>query len=140
MRVSTQFPIVCHALLIIALFPDKKVTSEMVAESAGCNAVIVRNIFTKLKKAQLLLIKVGRGNTTLAQPTEKISLWDIYTAIETDKIKSMFKMHTNASQSCPIGSNVHGLLLHHLEDGVHAMKQELSKVTLRTIMNELLVQ
>ena len=137
MRVSTQFPIAFHALLMIARFPDRKVTSDMVAASAGCNAVIIRNIFTKLKAVGLLSVKAGRGETTLAKPQEEITLWDIYAAIESEKTDEMFKIHANMSGACPVGSNVRSLLLGHLDDALNAMKKELSKVTLKTALDEL---
>jgi DNA-binding IscR family transcriptional regulator len=137
MRVSTQFPIAVHALLMIANFPEKRITSDMVAESAGCNAVIIRNIFTKLKKAGLLAVKTGTGGTALAKPIDKTSLWDIYIAIETDETDEIFKIHPHTSGHCPVGSNIRGLLLTHLDDAVDAMKAELSKVTLDKLIEEL---
>ncbi|MFT4005811.1 MAG: Rrf2 family transcriptional regulator [Lacrimispora sp.] len=137
MRVSTQFPIAVHSLLMIVSFPDIKITSDMVAESAGCNAVIIRNIFTKLKRAGLLDVKAGRGDTALAKPAKEISLWDIYTAVETDKTDDIFKFHSNMSGSCPVGCNIRSLLRGHFEDAVDAMKEELSSVTLETIRKEL---
>jgi DNA-binding IscR family transcriptional regulator len=122
---------------MIAYFPDMKVTSEMVSESAGCNAVIIRNLFAKLKKAGLLSVKAGRGDTSLAKPPEEITLWDIYSAVETVHTDEIFKIHPNTSFSCLIGSNLHGLLIKHLDDAVDAMKTELSGVTLQTVINEL---
>ena len=137
MRVSTQFPIAVHALLMIANFPEKRITSSMVAESAGCNAVIIRNIFTKLKKAGLLDIKTGTGGTSLAKPIDEISLWDIYITIETDETDEIFKIHPHTSGKCPVGSNIRGLLLTHFDDAVNAMKTELSKVTLGNLIEEI---
>ncbi len=137
MRVSTQFPIAVHALLMIANFPEKRITSSMVAESAGCNAVIIRNIFTKLKKAGLLDIKTGTGGTSLAKPIDKISLWDIYIIIETDETDEIFKIHPHTSGKCPVGSNIRSLLLNHFDDAVNAMKTELSKVTLGKLIEEI---
>ena len=138
MRVSTQFPIAFHALLMIAHFPETRITSDMVAQSVGCNAVIIRNIFGKLKKAGLLSVKTGTGGTALAKPAEKISLWDIYKAIEADKADEIFKIHTNSSGSCPIGSNVRSILVPHLGDALQAMKAELSKITLDRLDEELI--
>ena len=67
MRVSTQFPIAVHIMLMVAGFPDQKMTSEVVSESAGTNPVIIRNIFSKLNNAGLLETKSGRGKTTVAR-------------------------------------------------------------------------
>lgn len=137
MRVSTQFPIAVHVLMMVAYFPQKKVTSDIVAQSAGCNAVIIRNIFSKLKKAGLLSVKPGKSSTTLARPAEEITLWDVYTAVESDETDEIFKFHENTSEVCPIGSHLRGLLLSHLDQAIVAMKEELSGVTLSTMAMEL---
>ena len=42
MRVSTQFPIAVHALLMVGTFKDVKVTSEMVAGSADTSGSAFR--------------------------------------------------------------------------------------------------
>lgn len=137
MRVSTQFPIAVHALMMVAFFPDTRITSDLTAESAGCNSVIIRNIFLKLKKAGLISVKPGRSKMELAKPVSEISLWDIYAAIETDETDEIFKFHLNTSDTCPVGSNIRSLLLSHLDDAVAAMKEELSKTTLEDLTNEL---
>lgn len=136
MRVSTRFPIAVHALILMA-FSDCKITSEYVAGSTGVNAVIIRNIFSKLKKADIISIAPGPGGTQLNKPAEEINLWDIYRAVETDNTDDMFKFHANSSEECPIGSNIYGLLKTHLNDTVLAMKRELSAVTLSGLLTEL---
>lgn len=137
MRVSTQFPVAVHIMLMVAGFPDVKVTSEAAADSAGCNPVIIRNIFAKLKKAGLLNTKSGRGKTTIARPADEITLWDIYTAVESDATEELFKFHQRTSAECPVGSNIHALLMPHLNDAVAAMRDVLSKATLNDLVKEL---
>jgi DNA-binding IscR family transcriptional regulator len=83
MRVSLQFPIAVNALLLLSLGKNSRVTSERIAESSGCNAVIVRNIYKKLRDAGLISTSSGKGATTLTRDLEDISLWDIYAAVET---------------------------------------------------------
>ncbi len=137
MRVSTQFPIAVHALMMVAFFPEKRITSDLAAKSAGCNSVIIRNIFLKLKKAELISIKPGRSKMELAKPVSEISLWDIYAAVETDETDEIFKFHSNTSCTCPVGSNIRSLLMSHLDDAIAAMRDELSKITLEDLTKEL---
>lgn len=137
MRVSTQFPIAVHIMLMVAGFPDQKMTSEVVSESAGTNPVIIRNIFSKLNAAGLLDTKSGRGKTTVARPAEEITLWDIYTAVESDETDEVFKLHQNTSETCVVGSNIHELLMPHLDEAVNAVKAVFSKVTLADLIQEL---
>ena len=137
MRVSTQFPIAVHILLMIDSFPDLKITSEVLAESTGSNPVIIRGLFAKLKNAGLLETKSGRGKTTVTRPAEEITLWDIYTAVESDAPDELFKLHPNTSETCVVGSNIHELLMPHLEEAVDAVKGVFSKVTLADLIQEL---
>ena len=137
MRVNTQFPIAFHALMMIACFKEARVTSDMIAQSAGCNAVTIRNIFVKLRKAGLLSVKTGTGGTALGRPAEDITLWDIYTAVEVDQADEIFKIHANSSGACPVGGQVRSLLSPHLNNAVQAMKAELSKTSLRQLLDEL---
>ena len=137
MRVNTQFPIAFHALMMIARFKEARVTSDMIAQSAGCNAVTIRNIFVKLRKAGLLSVKTGTGGTALGRSAEDITLWDIFSAVESDKADEIFKIHPNSSGSCPVGGNVRSLLSPHLDNTVQAMKVQLSKVSLRQLLDEL---
>ena len=137
MRVSTKFPIAVHIMLMVAGFPELKITSDVLSESVGCNPVIIRNLFAKLGVAGLLHTKSGKGKTTLARPAETITLWDIYTAVESDATDELFKLHQNTSKTCVVGSNIHTLLMPHLSDAVEAMKNSLSKVTLEDLKIEL---
>lgn len=138
MRVSTRFPIAVHALMLIAAFSgQKKVNSDLVSESTGVNAVVIRNIFTRLKQAGLISVSPGPGGTTLAKMAEQISLWDIYAAVEAAGTEDIFRFHENISPYCPVGRNIYQLLHTHLDDAVTALKKELSGVTLADMIHEL---
>jgi Rrf2 family protein len=138
MRTSTRFPTAVHTLMMITAFTDqRKVNSDFISESTGVNPVIIRNIFSQLKKAGLITVSPGPGGTTLTKKPEQITLWDIFTAVETKKTEDIFRFHGNVSPNCPIGSNVHELLYAHLDDAVEALKRELSSVTIADLIKEL---
>lgn len=138
MRGNKQFSIAVHAMLMIAHFADMKITSEMVAQSAGCNAVIVRNLYHKLVTANLLTTKRGKGKTELAKPPEEITLWDIYAAVEGDSLADIFKIHEHTNGSCPVGGKIRTLLQRHMNDTTRAMQRELEHVTLADLRSELI--
>ena len=121
---------------MIAYFPDIRVTSEMVAESVGNNPVIIRNIYGKLKQADILSIQRGTGVTALTKPANEITLWDIYKAVETDTVDEMFKFPDTLSGVCPVGSSVRELLLIHLQEAVNSLKDVLSKITIEELRFE----
>ena len=137
MRVSTQFPIAVHALIMIAYFSDIRVTSEMVAESVGKNPVIIRNVYKKLKDSDLLIVQRGVGTTELVRPADEITLWDVYKAVETEQIDEIFKFPDTLSGICPVGSSIRELLTLHLQEAFDALKKELSKTTIEELRFEI---
>ena len=138
MRVSTRFPLAVHAMMIISAFSgQRKINSNTISESTGVNAVIIRNIFTLLKKADLICTSPGPGGTTLAKTPEQITLLDIFTAVETEKTEDIFRIHSNPSPLCPVGSTIYELLYSHLDCAVSALKKELFNVTLADLIVEL---
>ena len=137
MRVSTQFTIAVHALIMIAYFPDIRVISEMVAESVGNNPVIIRNIYGKLKKAGILSIQRGTGATSLTKTANEITLWDVYQAVETDAVDEIFKFSDTLSGACPVGSSIKELLFIHLQEAVNSLKDSLSKTTIEELRFEI---
>ena len=85
----------------------------MVAESVGKNPVIIRNVYKKLKDADLLSVQRGVGTTELIRPASKITLWDIYKAVETDQIDEIFKFPETLSGVCTVGGSIRELLTIH---------------------------
>ena len=112
-------------------------TSEVISKSVGCNAVIVRNLFLQLKQAGLLSAKSGRSKLELAKPAKDITLWEIYSAVETEKAEDIFKFSKNTSDLCPVGSHLREILTGHLDEAVLAMKEQLSLTTLEALKNEI---
>ncbi len=138
MRVSKRFPLAVHVLLFVTvLSPEKRVTSTLVAESTGANAVTVRNLFLELSDNGLLIATAGKnGGVELAREPKDITLWDIYQAVETPDVDEIFKMY-EGSDTCPVGKNFYQILYPHMESAVNAMKADLEKVTLETLKEEL---
>lgn len=138
MRVSKKFPIAVHALLIMAKFEDtEKATSTLIAQSTGANAVIIRNLFIVLKEHGLIQATAGKnGGVRLAKPAKDISLWDVYSAVETDDIDEIFRFH-EGSGSCAVGKNIYQLMLPHMNDALGAMRAELQQVSIATLQYEL---
>jgi len=137
MRMSTKFPLAVHILMIIAAFGEKtKINSDMLSQSTGANAVTIRNIFKSLKDAGMISISPGPGGAKLARGAESISLWDVFLAAELPDPNEFFKFHEPTDSGCPIGGNIFGILKGHLDEGVDAMKQKLSTVTIALLLEE----
>lgn len=136
MRMSSQYTVAVQMLLIISIFDDKKVTSDMLSESTGSNPIMVRQIFGKLKNAGILNVSTGRGATTLVKPPTDISLWDIYLAVERYDSGELFRFHPKISGDCQVGRFFKDILSVHLDDAVNAMGDVMSKVSLAQLIDE----
>ena len=138
MRVSKRFPTAVHSLLYVAILsPKRRVTSTLVSESTGTNAVAIRNIFLDLSKNGLLTASAGKnGGVRLAREPKDINLWDIYQAVETNDVEEIFKLHETDSD-CPVGKNIYQVLYPHMASAVDAMKANMEQVTLETLLNDL---
>ena len=129
MRISAKCSVAIHCLLLISEYSAKlKITSELAAESTGCNPAAIRSILNALKKAGLICIRRGVGGAVLSRAPEEISVWDIYQAVEPDGLERMMGVHPNPSESCPVGKRIETVLetsYAQIEDAVAASMRDL---------------
>jgi len=133
MRVSSQYTLAVHSLVMIEFLKEERVTSEIIANAAGCNPVIVRNVFSKLRVAGLLDTSPGRGKAELSRPADEITLADVYIATETDDVDEIFKMYSGNTE-CPMGRCMHELLNPFLTEAKDAMLDSLKRTTIADLV------
>ena len=137
MQISSRFTIAIHILICIETFKsDYKVTSDFLASSVNVNPVVIRRLLQQLKKARIINVKRGSGGTDIEKPLDKITLLDIYNAVECVENGELFHFHENPNESCPVGKNIHSVLDIRLETIQKAMEKEMRSVTLQDIMND----
>jgi Rrf2 family protein len=106
---STRFAVAVHALALLALEPEAPATSDYVAGSIRTNPVVVRRLLGRLRKAGLVRIRPGaRGGARLARPAGRITLAEIYRAVEEGELLALHRHSPNPR--CPVGRNISGLL------------------------------
>ena len=111
MHISTKCSIAIHCLIFINEYGEtKKVTSELLSLSTGCNPVTIRNIISSLKKEGILSVKFGTGGTKLNCPLEEITLYRICCAMDTAFLKKLIGLHPMPSPMCPVGKSVYRVL------------------------------
>lgn len=87
MQFSSRFTIAVHILLAVNEFEGQfKTTSFFLGNSVNVNPVIIRKTLGQLKAAGLVTVEAGVGGAALAKEPKKITLWDIFCAVE-DKRK-----------------------------------------------------
>lgn len=84
MPASTRFETALHILAILARRKPEPVTSEALAASIGANPAALRRLLGMLAAAGLTRAQLGKGGgAMLARGAKKVSLLDIYRAVET---------------------------------------------------------
>lgn len=136
MQISSRFTIAIHILICIETFKDdKKVTSDFLASSVNVNPVVIRRLLQQLKSAGIVNVVRGSGGTEAARPIDKITLLDIYHAVECVEDGELFHFHENPNQLCPVGRNIHNILDVRLDAIQEAMEKEMKSVTIADIMD-----
>lgn len=111
MHISNKCSIAVHCLIFINEYGnEKKVTSELLSLSTGCNPVTIRNIISALKKDGIIDVKSGTGGATLAVPLQNISLYRICSSVDPQAIDKMISVHSTPSPFCPVGRNIGNVL------------------------------
>lgn len=130
LQISSRFTIAVHTLLCIARFSgSQKVTSAFIAGSVNVNPVVIRRTLGQLKEAGIVLVEAGVGGATLARPAERITLLDVYRAVDCVQ-GDLFSFHANPNPECPVGRNVHAVLDGEVAAAQHALEQRLSETTI----------
>jgi Rrf2 family protein len=134
---SSRFAVAIHALSVLAKhFGKGPVCSSFVATSVNTNPVVIRRLMSELERAQLVSSAAGRsGGFALGRPPERISLADIYKAVEGGGI---FKMHKiDPHSDCPIASMIGKIISTPLQEAEVALERSLASTSLRDVAQQL---
>ncbi|MBB5336587.1 Rrf2 family transcriptional regulator [Pectinatus brassicae] len=138
MQISSRFTIAIHVLTCIYIFQKKhKITSDFLAGSVNVNPVVIRKLLKQLKNADLIQVTRGSGGTSITKSIENITLFDIYLAVECVENGQLFHFHENPNPACPIGNNIHSVLDNKLLQIQHSMENEMKKITIADIINDM---
>lgn len=137
MQISSRFTIAVHVLICIETFKnDYKVTSDFLASSVNVNPVVIRRLLQQLKKAGIISVVWGSGGADIQKPLDKITLLDVYHAVECVENGQLFHFHENPNSLCPVGKNIHSVLDTRLERIQKAMEREMKSVTMQDVMDD----
>ena len=136
MRISTKCSIALHILVLLVVFHDKKLTSEILARSAGCNPVVIRNILGSLKKAGIVDVHRGTGGASLCMKPEEITIWTVFKAVDPMPLEELIGMHPSPSPLCPVGRNIYTLLEKPYHIVGNSVKEAMESYTLQQMLDE----
>lgn len=131
MKLSTKLSIALHCLVFILEYQNlTKVTSELLGKSTGCNAAAVRNILGVLQKAGFIYISRGIGGAHLSCDPKKLTVWQIYEALESKGLSSFIGIHTKPFEGCPVGNNIREVLKEPYDRIGNAMMDTMKTITI----------
>lgn len=133
MNTNTRFAVAVHMLAFLATNTRWPNTSDFIALSVNTNAVVIRRLVGCLKKAGLVRVLPKAGGTVLARPAEKISLLDVYLAVNPADECVLINMHKNPNLSCPVGLCIHDALAGPVQKARTAFAESLSSTSLADI-------
>ena len=137
MQISMKCSVAVHCLIFIHEAKGiAKVTSNLLAESTGSNPVVIRNILSALKKAGLITVPRGTGGAELCTDPSRITLYQIYSALEPNGVTSIIGIHPCDGRPCPVAQNIRKVLktpYHKIED---AVKKAMEEVTLQSMIDD----
>ena len=130
MQLSMKCSVAVHCLLFIWEARGKaRVTSTLLAQSTGCNPVVIRNILSALKKAGLITVPRGQGGAELCRDPEQITLYQIYAALEPQGLTSLIGIHPCDGRACPVAQNIRRVLrrpYRQIEDAIAATMDDIT--------------
>lgn len=132
-QISTRFSMAVHALSLIAVCPVD-CTGDLIAGSVNTNPVVIRKIIGMLKKAGLVDVRPGVGGASLRKDPDRITLLDIYRAVDVTEENRLFRIHDKPNIACPVGRNIEQVLQAELQDAQSAMESRLAQTTLAQLM------
>jgi Rrf2 family protein len=132
---NVQFSIAVHIMAGLAYGCDKDRTSSDLASSVNTSPSFVRRVLAKLSKAGLVETATGKaGACWLAKDAEKISLLDIYKAVDAPEA---IAIHSYKEQKgCPVSCQIKMALEHALGKTQRAMETSLGDISLAEIVCE----
>ena len=136
MPTNTQFSIAIHIMAALACGCDKDLTSGDLASSVNTSPSFIRRVLAKLSRAGLVETATGKaGKTWLARDPKRISLLDIYRAVDAP---AAFAIHDYAEQkTCAVSCHIKAALDKALGKTQKAMEASLDETSLAQVVSEM---
>lgn len=133
---STRFAAAVHIMSLLAADRREPQTSDTLATSLATNPAVVRRILCALAKAGLTQSQLGKGGgASLAKGPKRITLADIYKAVETPGLISLPRAAPDPS--CPVGGHITPALSTIGDAAEAAFLGALEAVTLKQFVKEI---
>jgi Rrf2 family protein len=130
--VNQQFNFAVHILTALA-FSGGIMDSASLARSVNTNPVVVRRVLQALRRAGLVSTFAGKhGGARLARPVSRISLCDIYDAVEPRPPIEISQR--KAWKHCPVSCRMQKIMSSVSRDAEEVLRSHLGRVKLITLL------
>lgn len=136
MKYSTRLSDAVHIMVFIHQSCSSTVSSSDIATSIQTNPSYVRQIMAQLKAAGLISSSRGQATPELGKAPEKISLLEIYKAVE--KEKPLLHLDTHTNPECGVGVNIQLALADYYSQIQNDAESSMRNITLQDIINSYL--
>jgi Rrf2 family protein len=132
---NIQFSIAVHIMAGLAYGSSRDTTSGILASSVNTSPSFVRRVLAKLSKAGLVKTATGKtGACWLAKDAKKISLLDIYNAVDAPEA---IAIHSYKEQKgCPVSCQIKTALVRALGKTQKALEASLRNISLAQIVSD----
>jgi Rrf2 family protein len=136
MAVNVQFSIGVHILAALGYDPGKGAISSELAMSVNTSPSFLRRTLSKLAKAGLVETCTGKGGSCrLAKAPAKISLLDVYEAVDAAKV---FAIHSYPNKkACPVSCHIKAALERALRKTQRGMEATLAEITVADVIRDI---
>jgi len=129
---ATRFSMAVHVLALVEYVGGKRLSSETIARSVGTNASFVRRLTSMLAHAGLVESAPGVAGARLARPAGKITLLDIYRAVDMED-EHRLAIHDDPNPRCTVGRHIEGALDAVIAPAEQAFETQLGRRTLADV-------
>lgn len=136
MAANSRFAVAVHALSVLAVHADERHTSRRIADSVATNPVVIRRLLAQLARAGLVESTHGaKGGFRLAKPAGKVSLHDVYKAVE--DCGAFFAQREKSNKDCPVACRMKAILDDVFTRVESKVLPELKRTTLQDIVGKI---
>lgn len=138
MKYSHKLSDAVHILSYIDIYQNNDLSSKAIATSVESNPSVIRQLMSDLRNAGLIETHKGSAKPSLAKNSSKISLLDIYQAINMDH--RILHVDPKTNPHCIVGGNIQNVLDHIYSEIELQAFTKMSKVSLQDIIDEIMEQ
>lgn len=132
MAANTRMATAIQILCVIAYRGEQGANSEIISRSLRTNPVVVRRLLKSMEQQGLVDIRPGKdGGVSLRRAPEKITLDEIYKAVEADT--GIFMLRPRGNPNCPVERRMKDLLSPVFDATDNAVVKTLRQTTLGSL-------